>query len=93
MLGSVNSKTESSAGTTGSSGETNLTAPLSFTVVGGIGPSSWDGVVTLGLGMRFGAFSLDATVSDEALRRGFGLLGSADNINTFGYMTASYNFE
>ena len=93
MLGSINSKTESSAGTSSSSSESNLTTPLSLVVVGGIGPASWDGVVTLGMGFRFGSFSLDATVSDEALRRGLGLLGSADNINTFGYMTASYNFE
>lgn len=50
-------------------------------------------LVTLGLGFRFGSFSLDATVSEEALRRGFGLVGAQDNINTFGYITTSYNFE
>lgn len=60
--------------------------------VGGLNPGNWDGLVTLGVGMKFGGFALDATVSDEALRRGFGLVGAQDNINTFGYMTASYNF-
>jgi hypothetical protein len=92
-IGNVNSKLETSAGNAGSSGETNLTFPESFILLGGLNPATWDGVVTLGLGLRFGNFSLDGTISDEALRRGLGLLGSADNINTFGYLTASYNFE
>jgi hypothetical protein len=61
--------------------------------VGGINPSTHDGLVTLGLGFRFGGFALDATVSEEALRRGLGLIGGGnDNINTFGYITTSYNF-
>jgi hypothetical protein len=55
--------------------------------------AGYDGIVTLGIGLRFGNFSLDATVSEEALRRGFGLVGSNDNINTFGYMNASFNFH
>jgi hypothetical protein len=58
-----------------------------------IGSFNDDNLVTLGLGLRFGNFALDATVSENALRRGLGLLGAADNINTFGYLTASYNFE
>jgi hypothetical protein len=49
--------------------------------------------VTLGLGFKFGGFALDATVSEEALRRGFGLIGSQDNLNSFGYITTSYNFD
>ena len=72
---------------------TNVTTPLSLTFLGGIGAGSWDGVATLGIGIRFGSFSLDGTISDEALRRGFGLIGSNDNINTFGYITLNYNFE
>ena len=35
-----------------------------------IGGYAGDGIVTLGLGFRFGNFALDATVSEEALRRG-----------------------
>jgi len=58
-----------------------------------IGGYAGDGIVTLGVGLRFGNFGLDATVSEEALRRGLGLIGASDNINTFGYMTASFNFE
>ena len=49
--------------------------------------------MTLGLGFTFGNFALDATVSEDALRRGLGLIGSQDNLNTFGYMTASYCFQ
>lgn len=74
-------------------GEQTVSFPHSFVVVGGINPATWDGLVTLGVGFKFGNFSLDATVSEEALRRGFGLVGAQDNINTFGYMTASYNFD
>jgi len=50
-------------------------------------------LITLGLGLRFGNFALDGTVSDEAIRRGLGLIGAQDNINTFGYVTASYCFD
>lgn len=74
-------------------GESNRTTPFSNLIIGGINPATWDGIVTLGIGLRFENFSLDATVSDEALRRGLGLLGSADNINTFGYITLNYNFD
>jgi hypothetical protein len=87
-IGSINQKVENNTG----SSEFTLTYPLSWTIVGGINPGTWDGIVTLGVGMKFGNFALDATVSDQALRRGFGLVGSPDNMNTFGYMTASYNF-
>lgn len=70
--------------------ESNLTTPSSFLLFGNY---PGDGIVTLGVGLRFGNFSLDATVSEEALRRGLGLVGSNDNINTFGYMNASFNFH
>ncbi|MBA4311267.1 MAG: hypothetical protein C0417_01415 [Chlorobiaceae bacterium] len=72
--------------------EYNLSMANSFIFVGGLNPSTFDGLVTLGVGFKFGGFALDATVSEEALRRGLGLFGSNDNLNTFGFMTASYNF-
>ena len=50
-------------------------------------------LITLGLGLQFGGFALDAMVSEDALRRGLGLIGSSDNLNTFGYITMSYGFE
>jgi len=87
-VGNVNSKTESANGTV----ETNGSAPNSNVQVGGINPANWDGMITMGLGFKFGGWALDATVSEEALRRGLGLIGSNDNINTFGYLTASFNF-
>lgn len=72
--------------------EYNTSLAHSNLLIGGLNPSTFDGIVTLGVGFKFGGFSLDATVSEEALRRGLGLIGSADALNTFGYMTASYNF-
>ncbi len=90
-LGKV--KFESEGPTQGSSTEGNHTVPNSFLFIGGITPLNNDGLITLGLGFRFGGFALDATVSEEALRRGLGLIGSQDNINTFGYITSSFNFE
>jgi len=50
-------------------------------------------LITLGVGLQFGGFALDAMVSEDALRRGVGLVGPSDNLNTFGYITASYAFE
>lgn len=88
-LASTTTKGESPAGT---SEATNALAH-SFLAIGGFGPGNYDGLVTLGLGLKFGGFALDATVSEEALRRGFGLVGAQDNINSFGYITTSYNFE
>lgn len=72
--------------------ESNQSIAHSMMIVGGLNPSTFDGLVTLGVGLKFGGFALDATVSEEALRRGLGLFGSNDNLNTFGFMTASYNF-
>lgn len=88
-LASIKAKAESGGSTT----EATITLPHSFLLISGLTPATYDGLVTLGLGFRFGNFSLDATVSEEALRRGLGLIGATDNINTFGYMTASFNFE
>jgi hypothetical protein len=89
-LGKFKLKVESTIGTTSTTFETNLTTPSSFLLFGNY---VHDGIVTLGLGFRFGNFSLDATVSEEALRRGFGLIGASDNLNSFGFLNASYNFE
>ncbi len=72
--------------------ESNQSYEHSWLIIGGLNPSSYDGIVTLGVGFKFGGFALDATVSEEALRRGLGLIGSNNGINTFGYLTASYNF-
>jgi hypothetical protein len=91
--GNVTIKGENTAGGGTTSSETGLPLANSAIFIGGINTANYDGLVTLGLGFKFGAFSLDATVSEEALRRGFGLVGSADNINAFGYITTSFNFE
>jgi hypothetical protein len=89
-LGKFKLKIESTIGTTATAFETNLTTPSSFLLFGNY---NHDGIVTLGLGFRFGNFSLDATVTEEALRRGFGLIGANDNLNSFGFLNASYSFE
>lgn len=44
--------------------------------------------MTLGVGFRFGDFSLDATVNEDVLRQGFNTIGGGGP--TFAYMTASY---
>jgi hypothetical protein len=92
-LASTNLKGETSSPGGSGTSETITGLPHSFLAIGGFGPGNYDGIVTLGLGLRFGGFALDATVSEEALRRGFGVIGAQDNINTFGYITTSYNFE
>lgn len=89
-LGKLKLKVESTIGTTSTTFETNLTTPSSFLLFGNY---NHDGIVSLGVGMRFGRFSLDATVSEEALRRGFGLLSGNDNLNTFGFINGSFNFN
>ena len=85
------SKTEPPAGG-GFTVERNVFAGTSFFPFA-LSSYSSDGLVTLGLGLKFKGFALDGTVSEEALRRGLGLIGAADNINTFGYVTISYCFE
>jgi hypothetical protein len=90
-FGNRNVKTEPPTG--GTTIEGNLFSPSSVVGISGYGPISDNSLVTLGLGLKFAGFALDATVSEEALRRGLGLLGSGDNINTFGYINLSYCFE
>jgi hypothetical protein len=87
---SVGTKTERPAGA--STTETNTWAGNSNVIIGSYAGTD-NSLITLGLGLRFGNFSLDGTVSDEAIRRGLGLIGAQDNINTFGYVTASYCFD
>jgi len=72
--------------------EMNVFGGTSTVLLGGYMGSD-NSLVVLGLGARFGNFSLETTVSEEALRRGFGLAGAQDNINSFGYFTAGWNFE
>ena len=87
---SVGTKTERPAG--GSTTETDTWLGNSNVLLGSYnGPDN--SLITLGLGLRFGNFALDGTVSEEAIRRGLGLIGAQDNINTFGYVTASYCFD
>jgi hypothetical protein len=45
--------------------------------------------VSLGLGLRFGGFSLDATVNDDVLRQGLGNIGGGP---TFAYISGSFAF-
>jgi hypothetical protein len=92
-LASTKTTLESTVAGVTTTNEVTNSLPHSSLLLSGLNPGNWDGIVTLGLGMRFGGFALDATVSEEALRRGFGLIGSQDNINSFGYITTSFNFE
>ncbi len=89
---SVTNKNETSAPAASATNEASNWFGNSNVVFGTYaGPDN--SLITLGLGLKFGNFALDGTVSDEALRRGLGLIGAQDNINTFGYLTASYCFE
>lgn len=90
-LGSTSREFEQSA--TQTSQEGSLFQPSSIVGISGYGPIPDNSLITLGVGLRFEGFALDATVSEEALRRGLGLIGSGDGINTFGYVTLSYSFE
>ena len=47
------------------------------------------GIFTLGLGLRFGDFSFDATINSDVLREGLGNIGGG---RTFGYISTSYAF-
>ncbi|HTO95320.1 MAG TPA: hypothetical protein VMM80_13095, partial [Bacteroidota bacterium] len=87
---SIGQKTERPAG--GSTTEIDTWAGNSSVSVGSYTGTD-NSLITLGLGLHFGNFALDGTVSDQALRRGLGLIGAQDNINTFGYVTASYCFD
>ena len=47
------------------------------------------GTAIIGLGLRFGDFSLDATINSDVLRQGLGNIGGG---RTFGYISTSYAF-
>ncbi len=49
-----------------------------------------NGGLTLGVGFRFGGFSLDATVNEDVLRQGFNNIGGGGA--TFSYLSASFAF-
>ena len=49
-----------------------------------------NGGFTLGMGFRFGGFSLDATVHEDVLRQGLNNIGGGGA--TFGYISASFAF-
>ncbi|HEY3251149.1 MAG TPA: hypothetical protein VGK25_08525 [Ignavibacteria bacterium] len=53
--------------------------------------SSPDQTVSLGAGFHFGRFSIDATVSEEWLKRGINFV-SGTQTDLFGVISASYNF-
>ncbi len=72
--------------------ETNRFTGVSIVSIGNYSGTD-NSLITLGIGVQFGGFALDAMVSEDALRRGLGLLGSDDNLNTLGYVTANYSFE
>jgi hypothetical protein len=86
-------RTESTAAGVSSAGEGNLYGGSSIVGISGYGPVPDNSLITLGLGLKVAGFALDATVSEEALRRGLGLIGAQDNINTFGYVTISFSFD
>ncbi len=48
------------------------------------------GDVRLGVGFRFGGFTLDATVNDDVLRHGFNLIGGG--VRSFAYLSGSFAF-
>jgi hypothetical protein len=88
----VSSKTETPAGATSEQG---FDLGNSSVIYGGYAPAGNDenGLMTIGVGLKFGDFAMDACMSEQALRRGLGLIGASDNVNTFGYVTLSYCFE
>ncbi len=55
----------------------------------GIGFMSTNGF-TLGIGLKFDKFSLDATVNEDMIRQGLRMIGG--DFNTFGYVSLSYAF-
>ncbi len=48
------------------------------------------GTVTLGIGLRFGDFSLDATINSDVIRQGLNMIGGGGP--TFAYISTSYAF-
>jgi len=55
----------------------------------GIGSLTSNGF-TLGIGLKFDKFSLDATVNEDMIRQGLRMIGG--DYNTFGYVSLSYAF-
>jgi hypothetical protein len=92
-FGNRNYKLESTTGGVSTTTEGNLFGGNSIVGISGYGPIPDNSLMTLGLGLKVAGFALDATVSEEALRRGLGLIGASDNINTFGYVTVSFAFD
>jgi hypothetical protein len=73
------------------SGSTTLQTPTSTTAVSETVRSFFmpsQRGISLGVGFRFGDFSLDATVNEDVLRQGFNVIGG--NGATFAYLTSSY---
>lgn len=79
------------AGYVASTFSTTFQDPASATTVNEFRTTSFGrGDVRLGVGFRFGGFSLDATVNDDALREGFNLIGGGTQ--SFAYLSASFAF-
>jgi len=77
------------ASTFNSTNETPIPASLTQvqkTIITSYAP----GTVTLGIGLRFGDFSLDATVNSDVLRQGLNTIGGGGP--TFAYISTSYAF-
>ena len=87
-IGSVNHKFQTPRRTD----EWNLSLPSGADYMSDFRYAPSKGLVTFGIGLKFGGFALDATASGEAVERWFNKVGSKDLVNTFGYLTASYNF-
>ncbi len=75
---------------TGTVSVQNATSPTTKNEVISTDYSPVNGGLTLGVGFRFGGFSLDATVNEDVLRQGFNNLGGGGA--TFSYLSASYAF-
>ncbi len=79
-LGYMASTTNSTTETTYSTTQTNQNIVTSYA----------PGTVTLGIGLRFGGFSLDATVNSDVIRQGLNIIGGGGP--TFAYVSTSYAF-
>jgi hypothetical protein len=79
-LGYMASTNNSTTETTYSTTQTNQNIVTSYS----------PGTVTLGIGLRFGGFSLDATVNSDVIRQGLNIIGGGGP--TFAYVSTSYAF-
>lgn len=70
--------------------ETNQSAASATTVNENDFTDFSRGDVRLGVGFRFGGFTLDATVNDDVLRHGFNLVGGG--VRSFAYLSSSFAF-